>query len=156
MATKKKGVIRLTATVELGTYDSKTAGVKDKVKKHGYLTLFKDELPLTGLKEVATTELKAVKITKGKLAGKTIYSAIDDTSATGRHFQFLYLQKAATGTGAKRVAKKYDAVQAYFPGGMSTRQIMGWVEKMPKKPQIVVTDLKTRITVLRSKNTGAA
>jgi hypothetical protein len=111
---------------------------------------------LTGLKEVVTTKLRATKITKGKLAGRTTYSAIDDTNATGRHFTFLYQQKAASGTGAKRKAPKYDAVQAYFPGWMSTRQILGWVEKMPKKPQIVVTDLKTRIRVLRSKGTAAA
>jgi hypothetical protein len=150
MATKKKGEIRNTATVDLGEFDVKKAGVTSK--KHGYLTIFKDELVLTGLKEVSTTSLKAVKITKGKLSGKTIYSAIDDTAATGRHWQFLYKIKDATGTGAKRVAVKYDAVQAYFPTWMTTRQIMGYIEKMPKKPQVAVTDLKTRITVLRSKS----
>jgi hypothetical protein len=154
MATKKKGEIRLTATIDLGEFTVKKNGATSK--KHGYLTIFRDELVLTKLTEVSTTSLKEVKITKGKLAGKTIYSAIDDTAATGRHWQFLYKIKDATGTGAKRVAVKYDAVQAYFPTWMTTRQIMGYIEKMGKKPNVVVTDLKTRITVLRSKGAAGA
>jgi hypothetical protein len=154
MATKKKGEIRLTATIDLGEQVVQKAGVASK--KHGYLTIFKDELVLTGLKEVSTTSLKAVKISKGKLAGKTIYSAIDDTAATGRHWQFLYKIKDATGTGAKRTATKYDAVQAYFPTWMTTRQIMYFIETMPKKPQVAVTDLKTRINVLRGRGATQA
>lgn len=154
MAVKKKGEIRYTATISLGEFTTKKGGVT--AKKQGYLTIFKDELTLTGLKEVSTTSLREVKITKGKLAGRSIYSAIDDTAATGRHWQFLYKIKDATGTGAKRTAVKYDAVQAYFPSWMTTRQIMGWIEKMPKKPQVAVTDLKTRIPVLRSKGAAGA
>lgn len=153
MATKKKGEIRYTATVDMGKFSVKKGGAKSE--KQGYLTLFKDELLLTGLKEVSTTSLKAVKITKGKLAGKTIYSAIDDTAATGRHFQFLYASSSSIGSGPRKKPKP-DAVPVYFPSWMTTRQIMGYIEKMPKKPQVVVTDLKTRITVLRSKGAGAA
>jgi hypothetical protein len=147
MAIKKKGVIRLTATIDLGEYSDKVKGAA-AIKKHGYLTIFKDELVLTGLKETTKTELKAVKITKGKLVGRTIYQAIDDTAATGRHFQFLYRIKGATGKGAKKVPAKFDAVQAYFPSWMSTRQILGWVAKMPRKPDTLVTDLGTRVRVL--------
>lgn len=150
MATKKKGEIRLTATVDMGEFTDKYSG--RSVKKHGYLTIFKDELVLTGLKEVATTSLQAVKITKGKLAGRTIYRAIDDTATTGRHFQLLYLTKKATGTGIKRKAAVYDSVQAYFPGWMPTYEIMDWIEKkLGKKPSIVVTDLGTRIPVFSNK-----
>jgi hypothetical protein len=152
MAIKKKGIIRLTATVKMGDFDDKQPGTPGILKKAGYLTIYKDELVLTGLKEVNQTSLKEVKITKGKLAGRTIYSVIDDTAATGRHFQFLYKIKGSTRvTGGKRTAPKYDAVQAYFPGWMSTRQIVGYVAKMPKKPDILVTDLNTRIRVFNAK-----
>jgi hypothetical protein len=148
---KKKGEVRLTATIDMGEFQVKKLGVTSK--KHGYLTILKDELPLTGLKEVSTTSLKAVKITKGKLAGRTIYSAIDDTAATGRHFQFLYALSSSIVKGKKA---PLTPVQAYFPGWMTTRQIMGYIEKMPKRPQVAVTDLKTRITVLRSKGVAGA
>lgn len=154
MAVKKKGEIRLTSTIDMGEFEVKK--LSGTTKKHGYLTVFTDELPLLGMKGVSTTNLKAVKITKGKLAGRTIYSAIDDTAATGRHFKFLYTQKAATGVGAKREAAKYDSVQIYFPSWITTRQAMGWIEKIPKKPSFVVTDLRTRIRPLRSKGGGTA
>ncbi len=154
MATKKKGEIRLTSTIDMGEFEVKK--LSGTTKKRGYLTFFTDELVLTGLKAVSTTGLKAVKITKGKLAGRTIYSAIDDTAATGRHFKWLYQQKAATGTGEKRQAAKFDSVQVYFPSWMTTKQIMSWTEKVPKKPNFVVTDLKTRIRPLRSKGGGVA
>jgi hypothetical protein len=150
MATKKKGEIRLTSTIDMGEFEVKR--LSGTTKKRGYLTIFTDELPLLGMKGVSTTGLKEVKITKGKLAGRTIYSAIDDTAATGRHFKFLYLQKAAT----KTERAKYDTVQIYFPSWLSTRQAMGWIEKIPKKPAFVVTDLKTRIRPLRSKGGATA
>jgi hypothetical protein len=151
MAVKKKGEIRLTATVDMGEFADKLANGSVK-KKHGYLTIFKDELVLTGLKEVVTTSLQAVKITKGKLAGRTIYRAIDDTAATGRHFQLLYLKTKASGKGLKRKAAIYDAVQAYFPGWMPTYEILQWIEKkLGKKPSIVITDLGTRVSVFTNK-----
>jgi hypothetical protein len=148
MAVKKKGEIRLTATVDMGEFTDKAS----KKKKNGYLTIFKDELVLTGLKEIAVTSLQAVKISKGRLAGRTIYRAIDDTATTGRHFQLLYLKTKASGVGLKRKAAKYDAVQAYFPGWMPTYEIMDWIEKkLGKKPSLVVTDLGTRVSVFSNK-----
>lgn len=142
IADRKKKEIRVTATISLGNFVDKST----KKTKEAYLTVYKDELSTLGATEVATTELRAVKIEKGKLKGRTIYVPIDDTSASGREFHLNYLVKRATGVGKKRVAAKYNDIPAYFPTWMTTKQIFSSIEKLKKKPSLIVTDLGTRVS----------
>lgn len=141
---KAKKVVRLTATVDLGEFDAKQPDGK-VVKKHAYLTVYKDELPRMGASETKQTELQAVKITKGALKGRTIYRPIDDTSATGRNFQLKYLLKGATGKGTKRKPAEFDIIQVYFPTWMKTKQIFAAIAKFKRTPQFVISDLGTSV-----------
>jgi hypothetical protein len=156
MFKKKKGELRPHVTVDIGEFKDKVNGVE--VKRRAYITLFKDELAATGYAETKLADYKEVKITRGKLAGRTIAVPINDNPATGRHFQLLFKKTGGVTTKPgknKRKVINYERVQVYYPGWMSTFQIGEAIEKMKKKPVKFITDGRTTVSVTTSKGRRA-